>query len=108
MRPKSGTGEELVQDSPLLEVSNLRKLFPVQSGVVLRKTHGYVHAVDTISFHLEEHETLALVGESGSGKTTTGKLIMKLLQPTAGEIFFDGVKYSLIKGRSLFDLRRKL
>ena len=72
---------------PLVEVNNLTKQFPV-AGSLFRKPSGYIHAVDEVSFHLAEGESLGLVGESGCGKTTVGKLLVKLLEPTGGSIFF--------------------
>jgi oligopeptide/dipeptide ABC transporter ATP-binding protein len=69
----------------LLEVRDLKKYFPIQRGL-LRKTVGEVKAVDGVSFELREGETLGLVGESGCGKTTTGRLILRALQPTEGEV----------------------
>lgn len=74
---------------PLLRVSNLEKKFPIQRGM-FKRTVGHIHAVDGISFEIAEGETLGLVGESGCGKSTTARLILRLLDPTAGEIFFDG------------------
>lgn len=93
---------------PLLKVTDLKKHYAVTEGVILQRTRGYVHAVDGVSFELGERRTVALVGESGSGKTTTGKIVMKMLEPTSGEIELDGVKYSSIRGKSLFDLRKQL
>ena len=77
-------------DTPLLSVQNLKKHFPVTKGLLLMKTIGWVKAVDDISFTLQQGETLALVGESGCGKTTTAKLILRLEQPTSGEVLIDG------------------
>jgi peptide/nickel transport system ATP-binding protein len=74
---------------PLLEVVELKKYFPIQKGI-LRRTRGYVKAVDGVSFAIGAGETLGLVGESGCGKTTTGRCIARVYQPTAGEIFFHG------------------
>ena len=71
----------------LLQVDNLKKYFPIQKGF-FRKTIGQVKAVDGVSFHLFEGETLGLVGESGCGKTTTGRLILRAIEPTEGKIFF--------------------
>jgi len=93
---------------PLLKVTNLRKFFPLTKGILLRRSQGLVHAVDGISFQIGQGETLALVGESGSGKTTTAKMVMKLLDPTDGEIELDGERYSDLSGRNLFQVRRKL
>src|SRR5512136_168477 len=71
----------------LLDVKNLRKHFPIQKGL-LRRTVGYVKAVDDVSFYVREGETLGLVGESGCGKTTAGRTIIRLYEPTGGEVWF--------------------
>jgi oligopeptide/dipeptide ABC transporter ATP-binding protein len=75
--------------TPVLEVRRLKKHFPVQRGVLGRRA-GTVYAVDGVSFSLQPGETLALVGESGCGKSTIGKMILKLIDPTAGEIYLNG------------------
>ncbi len=75
------------KDERLLEVSNLQKYFPIKKGF-FRKTVGNVKAVDDISLYVNEGETLGLVGESGCGKTTTGRCILRAIEPTAGEIMF--------------------
>ena len=71
----------------LLEVRNLKKYFPIQRGF-FRRVVGHIQAVDGVSFFIRQGETLGLVGESGCGKTTTGRLILRALQPTAGEVLF--------------------
>ena len=75
--------------APLLEVRNLRKYFPVRAGVLLRKV-GDVHAVDDVSFTLEQGRTLGLVGESGCGKTTVGRTLLNLLPKSGGQVLFEG------------------
>ncbi len=78
---------QLSQNELLLEVNNLKKHFPIQRGF-LRRTVGQVKAVDGISFYIKQGETLGLVGESGCGKTTTGRVILRALEPTGGEVGF--------------------
>ncbi|CAA7601058.1 Putative ABC transporter [Acididesulfobacillus acetoxydans] len=76
--------------SPLLDVRELKKHFPVRTKDLFRPARDFVRAVDGVSFFINPGETLALVGESGSGKSTTARLILRLLEPTAGEILFEG------------------
>src|SRR5262245_56218327 len=71
--------------SALLEVQDLKKHFPIHKGVFSRVS-GHVYAVDGVSFHIDSGETLGLVGESGCGKSTVGRTLLKLLEPTAGNI----------------------
>jgi oligopeptide/dipeptide ABC transporter ATP-binding protein len=92
----------------LLEVQNLRKLFPITKGILFKKIEGYVHAVDEIDFTIHEGETFGLVGESGSGKTTTGKLIIGLYKPTSGKILFEGRDIASLKKSEMKKVRRKM
>ena len=87
----------------LLEVRNLRKYFPIKRGV-LSRVSDYVKAVDDVSFSIRRGETFGLVGESGCGKTTTGRAVLRLIEPDAGEIEFDGID---LRGLSARDLRRR-
>src|SRR5690349_10644222 len=81
--PSAGDGKALVQ------VKDLKTYFPILGGV-LRRTVGYVQAVDGVSFDVYPGETLGLVGESGCGKTTTGRTILRLAKATSGQVLFEG------------------
>jgi oligopeptide transport system ATP-binding protein len=93
--------------APLLEVENLAKHFPVRSGLLARQT-GTVRAVDGVSFTLRRGETLALVGESGCGKSTTGRLVLRLIEPTAGRVVIDGTDVTRLSQAELRSLRRRM
>ncbi len=93
---------------PLVRVDNLKKYFKVTKGLVLMKTVGYVQAVDDISFTIQEGETLGLVGESGCGKTTTSKLLLRIEDPTDGQIRVDGEDIQTLKGEKLKEYRTKV
>lgn len=93
--------------SPLLKAEHLVKHFPVRDGLFGRQ-RGTVHAVDGVSFELSEGETLALVGESGCGKSTVGRLVLRLLEPSAGRVLFEGEELGALDARSLRERRRKM
>jgi oligopeptide transport system ATP-binding protein len=88
-------------------VDGLVKYFPILSGVFQRQV-GVVHAVDGITFHVNQGETFGLVGESGCGKSTAGRTILQLYKPTAGKVLFDGVDIVKLKGEDLRHMRRRM
>ena len=96
------------QGEPLLVVKNLKKYFPIRSGVLIDRTVDYVRAVDDVSFEVRAGETLGLVGESGSGKTTTGYCVLQLLKPTSGSVVFDGQDLTTMNKKGLRHVRRDL
>jgi oligopeptide transport system ATP-binding protein len=95
-------------DRPLLEVKNLKMHFPVTEGVMVRKVVATVKAVDDVSFTLGRGETLGLVGESGCGKTTTGRCILQLEKPTAGQIIFEGEDLAQLDRKGLIAKRERM
>lgn len=104
------TENEIMQKTDqdtLLEVSNLKKYFPIKGGV-LRKTIGHVKAVDDVSLHVLRGETLGVVGESGSGKSTLGRVILRLLNPTEGIIRFDNEDITTLSNRKLRPIRKDM
>ncbi len=92
---------------PLLRVENLVKHFPIKGGL-LGRTVGKVHAVDGVSFTLDAGETLGVVGESGCGKSTTGRCILRLIEPTSGEVWFDGINVSTLAAADLRAMARHM
>ena len=90
----------------LLEVHHLKVHFPVKHGIFSR-VRAHVKAVDDVSLHLAPGETLGLVGESGCGKTTLGRAIIRLIEPTAGRVLFEGEDISQLSGEALRSRRRK-
>ena len=99
--------EQLRQSPVLLQVEDLQVHFPIRRGV-LGRIRGYVRAVDGVSFEIRQGETLGLVGESGSGKTTTGRAILRLIEPTGGRVLFDGQDVRALSGAQLKALRRQM
>ncbi len=107
-RPSPGAGPASSSDErPLVEVSDLVKHFPIRGGILQRQV-ATVQAVDGVSFSIRRGETLGLVGESGCGKTTVGRLVLRLIDATAGTIRFDGQDITALKGSALKPFRRRM
>ena len=95
------------QTQPLLEVNGLTKQFPIKGGIFGREVDR-VHAVDGVTFHIDAGETLGMVGESGCGKSTTGRCILRLIEPTAGEVKFNGQNVTTMGSDALREVRRDM
>ena len=96
-----------MSEDALLTVTDLVKHFPVRSGVFSRQT-GAVKAVDGVSFSIPRGTTLSLVGESGSGKTTAGRALLRLIEPTAGTVVFDGLDVTALGKKELRTIRKRI
>lgn len=101
------TEKSINKTAPLLEVKNLKTYFPVRSPI-LSRTIGQVYALDGVNLHINEGETVGLVGESGSGKSTLGKSILRLVEPTSGEIKIQGKDVSKLSKSDMFPFRRNV
>ncbi|MGD8561605.1 MAG: ABC transporter ATP-binding protein [Desulfarculaceae bacterium] len=95
------------QTKPLLSIKGLKKYFPIRKGLLARQV-GQIYAVDGVSFSVGRGETLALVGESGCGKSTIGRMILRLIKPTAGEIMIEGVNLVDLSRRRMKPFRRRV
>jgi peptide/nickel transport system ATP-binding protein len=98
----------MVHENPIVEVRNLQKFFPITSNSIFAKVKGENKAVNGISFAIKRGETLGLVGESGCGKSTAGRTVLKLYEPTGGEIFFNGEEITNYSPRKMKSLRTKM
>jgi len=108
---KKPEGEIMTDKNPVIETTELKKYFPLSQGfleTLLSRRQTFVRAVDDISFKIEAGEVFGLVGESGSGKTTTGRLLLKLIEPTSGSIIFNGQNLAELPDKELKPLRRKM
>jgi len=92
----------------LVQVRGLKKYFPITQGVLIQREIGAVKAVDDVSFEIYRGETLGLVGESGCGKTTTGRTLIQLYKPTAGQVLFEGQDLTQMKSKDLRSLRKRM
>jgi len=92
----------------LVRVENLKMHFPITKGILLQRRVGAIRAVDGISFDIRRGETLGLVGESGCGKSTTGRAILQLYRPTAGDVYLEDVNLTQLKGEDLRRMRRRM
>jgi oligopeptide transport system ATP-binding protein len=92
----------------LLETVDVKKHFPITEGIIIQKQVGAVRAVDGVSFTIEKGKTLGLVGESGCGKSTLGRLILRLIDTTSGEIFFEGREITKLRRRAMRELRKNM
>src|SRR3990170_8807846 len=95
------------RDGALVQVEHLTEYFPVIGGVLHRKV-GEVKAVDDVSFTIRRGETLGLVGESGCGKTTVGRILLKLIEPTSGQVLFEGRDLARLTEHELKPFRRQM
>ena len=93
---------------PLVEVRDLKVYFPIKSGLVLDRHVGDIKAVDGVSLAIQRGETLGLVGESGCGKSTVGRAILRLYEPTAGRVIFDGQNITKLDEGDVRPMRRRI
>ena len=99
--------DDALHDGPLVRAVGLSKLFPIESNL-LRRTIGHVRAVDRVDFEIEAGKTVGLVGESGSGKSTLARLVLRIVEPSSGEVWIDGVDVTKVSGAALRAVRREV
>src|SRR5215475_2042451 len=102
------SGEYAKGKEALVQVSGLKKYFPITAGLVFQRQVGAVKAVDDVSFSVFKGETLGLVGESGCGKSTTGRTVLQLYKPTAGSVVFEGKELTTLPAAELRKMRRRM
>jgi oligopeptide transport system ATP-binding protein len=104
----NGSGGGADGRTPLIKISGIKKYFPIRRGILIQKTIGNVHAVDGIDLEVYPGETVGLVGETGCGKSTLARVIMKLYDPTEGEMSFEGQRYDGFSRSKMRPLRREM
>jgi len=107
-RASQGGNVMVAERESLVQVRNLKKYFPITRGLVIQRHVGDIKAVDDVSFDIHKGETLGLVGETGSGKTTVGRTMLRLYEPTGGQVVFDGVDLMSLRGGELRSMRRRM
>ncbi|QDT13790.1 ABC transporter ATP-binding protein [Stieleria marina] len=105
---QSDASANRTSDPPLLQVNDLRVYFPFSRGSLFRPEHGFIRAVDGLTFDIREGETLGLVGESGCGKSTTARAIINLVKPTSGQVILEGTDITGLNDRSMLPYRREV
>jgi oligopeptide transport system ATP-binding protein len=98
----------MTENGVLVQVRDLKMHFPITQGIIIQRRIGAVKAVDGLTFDIKRGETLGLVGESGCGKSTTGRAILQLYRPTAGEVYYEGQSLTQMKGEQLRQMRRRM